>query len=170
MNSNKFFISLIIAVIAAGGLGFYGGMVYGKKQAPTATAAGRFANGAAGARGQGFGNATGGPAGRLAGAGGNASVGEIAAKDDTSVTLKLMDGGSKVVLFSSSTHVGKMSDGTTSDLTTGTNVMVTGTTNQDGSITASNIQIRPASSTDMFMMRGGAGGQVGQPPAGAPVR
>lgn len=155
MNSDKFFLSLIIAVIAASGLGFYGGMVYGKKQAPPAVATGRFPNGAAGGRGQGF---------------GNASVGEIAAKDATSVTLKLMDGGSKVVLFSSSTRVSKMSDGTTNDLTNGTNVMVTGTTNQDGSITASNIQIRPASSTDMFMLRGSTGGQGGQPPAGMPGR
>jgi hypothetical protein len=149
--NNKFVLSLIICVIAAGGLGFYGGTFYQKGQTPAAPARAGFAAGGQG-RGQG--------AGRLGGAGGAGgfSNGEIVSKDASSITLKLMDGGSKIVLFSTSTRVGKMSEGSMTDLATGTNVMVTGTPNQDGSLTASNIQIRPAG-TEAFMQRGG-----GRPP------
>lgn len=167
--NNKFIISLIICIITAGGLGFYGGMVYGKQQtAPQLGAGGRGGNGGTFAAGQGR---TG--VGRFGGPGGNGgaggfSNGEIVSKDADSLTLKLMDGGSKIILMSSSTHIGKMTDGSANDLLAGTNVMVTGTTNTDGSITASNIQIRPAGSAgDAMIFRGGrAGGQPGQPPAG----
>ncbi|MBP9762437.1 hypothetical protein KBD34_02360 [Patescibacteria group bacterium] len=144
--NNKFVISLVLSILVAGGLGFYGGMIYGKQQAPQA-GNGRVA-GANGARGQAFfagGAGPGGAAGRLANGGtGGFSNGEIVSKDATSATLKLVDGGSKIVLFSSSTRIGKTTDGTMDDLKTGTTVMVNGSTNQDGSITATNIQIRPA--------------------------
>ncbi len=158
--NNKFFVSLLVCIIAAGGLGFYGGMTYGKKQTPDAGAGRPGANGAM--RGQGFPGGGAGPAGGRAGAngaGGGFSNGEVVGKDANSVTLKLMDGGSKIVLVASSTRVGKMTDGSMADLTNGTNVMVTGTANQDGSLTASTIQIRPASSTEAFMMRGRVPGQ-----------
>ncbi len=163
--NNKFILSLLVCVLAAGGVGFYGGMVYGKQQTPNQAGV-RGANAAGTFRGAG---AAGG-AGRLAGAGagnGGFSNGEIVSKDDSSLTLKLMDGGSKIVLTSSSTRVGKMTDGTMSDLTNGTNVMVSGTTNSDGSITASTIQIRPAGGDAMILRR--TGGQPGQPPAGQAV-
>lgn len=150
--NNKFILSLVVCVIAAGGLGFYGGMVYGKQQTPAAGAAGR---------GMAPGNFRG-AAGRGAN-GGGFSNGEVVSKDATSLTLKLMDGGSKIILFSSSTRIGKVADGSLTDLAAGTNVMVTGATNTDGSVTASNIQIRPAGDF------GGRGGRPGDQLPGQPA-
>jgi predicted ribosome-associated RNA-binding protein Tma20 len=98
-----------------------------------------------------FGGMGGGQGGaRLAGA----VAGEIVAKDDTSITIKLRDGGSRIVFTASSTTVGKMSVGTLADLANGANVMVMGTPNGDGSLTAGSIQVRPAGDTGMPMMGG----------------
>ena len=75
----------------------------------------------------------------------SAVAGEITAKDDTGFTLKLRDGGSRIVFTASSTTVGKMSAGTLGDLADGNNVTVVGTPNADGSLTANTVRSgRPA--------------------------
>jgi len=70
------------------------------------------------------------------------------AKDAASVTIKLRDGGSKIIFLSDQTPVLKSATGTSDDLTVGSNVTVSGKPNQDGSISAESIQIRPVGFTD----------------------
>ncbi len=98
----------------------------------------------------GFGPSSGQMNGRMAGAdrvqrfGGSAPVsGEILSVDEKSLTVKLRDGGSRIVFFSANTPVMRMASGTPADLAIGSNVMVLGTTNPDGSVTATSLQLRP---------------------------
>ena len=132
MKKNSLIITILVAVIV-GAVGFIGGMQYQKMQRG---AGGQFAgrNGA----------------GRFGGNGGSGSapvVGKITSSDANSITVQLSDGSSKIIILSSSTSINKQASGTKSDLKTGTNVLVLGTTNSDGSVTAQTIQLNP-------MMRG----------------
>ncbi len=130
MNKN-FYISIIATAVLVGGLSFYGGVQYAKGSTTPTPAQG---NGA-GFRGT-----------RTGGTGANSSVlnGSILSKDAQSVTLKLRDGGSKIVFYSATTEISKFVAGTADDLAVGANVMVNGTANSDGSVTSKMIQIRPA--------------------------
>lgn len=130
MNKKTLIIGAIIIIAALAG-SFYGGMSYGKSSGP---AAGKqnFMNNGQMPRGGGFQNKN-----------GNLTAGEIILKDDKSITVKLRDGGSKIIFYSSSSEIGKFTDGTIDDLKIGKNVIVNGKTNSDGSITAQSIQIRP---------------------------
>lgn len=134
--SKKFIIIILISHLAAIGVGVYGGMKYSQSKIPQRTGQGNFGNlqrsGAAnigGFRGSGSGGFT---------------AGEIIAKDSSSITVKLNDGGSKIVFYSDTTEVDKFAKGTANDLQIGESVTVNGGANQDGSITAKSIQIRPA--------------------------
>lgn len=69
--------------------------------------------------------------------------GEIVSQDEQSVTVKMPDGSSKIVLLSETTSINKASEATRTDLTVGEKVAVFGKENSDGSVTAENIQINP---------------------------
>ncbi len=79
------------------------------------------------------------------GANGNSRLttvrGEIISMDNSSVTVKLNDDSSKIIILADSTGINKSEEGSIEDLSEGTEVMVMGQTNSDGSVTASNIQI-----------------------------
>lgn len=79
--------------------------------------------------------------GRFGESGGSPVNGEILSADDKSITVKLSDGSSKIVLVSDSTSVNKATEGNKSDLKTGERVFVVGQENSDGSVTAQNISI-----------------------------
>ena len=132
-KKNQTIIISIIIVLIVGTGAFYGGMVYGKSQKGNAFNPGRL---------QGL-NANGVQRGARQGVNGGFVNGQIISQDDKSVTLKLLDGGSKIIFFSDSTQITKSASGAIADLTTGENLMVNGTANADGSITAQTIQIRP---------------------------
>jgi hypothetical protein len=74
---------------------------------------------------------------------GGAITGSILSMDDKSVTVKLLDGSSKIILFSTSTTYSNTITGAKTDLKVGENVAVIGAANSDGSVTATSIQINP---------------------------
>jgi len=69
--------------------------------------------------------------------------GEIIAADEKSITVKLQDGSSKIVIVSETTQINKAEQATKEDLKIGEKVAVFGQENSDGSLTAQNIQINP---------------------------
>lgn len=73
--------------------------------------------------------------------------GEVIAKDEQSLTLKMLDGGSKIVFFSDSTQISKITNGLIDDIEIGKQIMVTGEQNSDGSYTAKTIQLSPRPTT-----------------------
>jgi hypothetical protein len=146
MPTKNIIITVIIALVV-GGAAFYGGTVYEKSSLNKQGLLRSASRGQVGqSQGQGQFSRQGGPNGAGFGRGGDGgfSAGEIIAKDDKSITIKTNDGGSKIVFFSDSTQIGKTAQGSSSDLASGQQVMANGTANQDGTITAQNIQIRPA--------------------------
>jgi len=131
-------IFIIVCLLVAGGA-FFAGMKYGQSKGLSAR---NFANMTSEQRQQLM--QRGGVEG-FRGAGRNNGLvsGEIISKDNEGITVKLPDGGSKIIFFSESTEIGKFTQGTRDDLKIGETIMANGTNNSDGSITANNIQIRP---------------------------
>jgi hypothetical protein len=138
----KFLPVFIAIVIIVGGGAFYGGMKYGEsKGSPTARNGFPDFGKALPSDGQRFSEGASAP-GR--GAGANFTSGEIISVDDKSLTIKLPDGGSKIIFFSDSTKITKMTEGSQEDLKIGETVTASGTANDDGSIAAGVIQLRSA--------------------------
>ena len=140
MKNNTLAIVLLVVGLAAG----FGGGYYFKGYQQTQSRA-AFAGGANGLPG-GYQRFAGGAGGRGTGAGGargGAVSGTILSMDSSSITVKLTDGSSKIVLLSGSTTYSNTSSATQSDLKTGANVAVFGTPNSDGSVTATNVQMNP---------------------------
>jgi ribosomal protein S1 len=69
--------------------------------------------------------------------------GEIISQDDKSITVKLQDGSSRIVILSDQTEINKTSEGSKEDLKTGERITTFGTENSDGSVTAQNVQLNP---------------------------
>jgi hypothetical protein len=74
-------------------------------------------------------------------------AGEILSMDDKSITLKNRDGGSRIILLSSSTTIQKSVVGVLSDLKVGEQISVLGKSDVGGSITAQSIQTNIGTST-----------------------
>ena len=129
----------VVVVVLMGGA-FWGGVQYEKGQAPGG-GNGQYAAGGFGGPGGGV-NGAGGARGSRGMNGGFIS-GSIVSSDAQSITVSLASGGSKVVYLSEATKVLKSTTGTKDDVRAGMSVMITGTPNQDGSVVAQSIQIRP---------------------------
>jgi len=82
---------------------------------------------------------SGGPARNMNGL--NSIEGEIISIDDESLTVKLMDGSTKIIFFSESTTYSNFQEAKKEDLKTGIKISVFGKTNIDNSVTAQRIQI-----------------------------
>ncbi len=129
--------ALVAALILGGGVGYYGATKMGGVSPESARGA-QWGNREGGPRGPGM--MRGGPGARGAGF----ASGEVIAQDDMSITVKAPDGSTKIILVTESTEVMNATKGTVQDVEVGKNVMVNGTPNQDGSVTAQSVNIRPA--------------------------
>jgi hypothetical protein len=130
----KYTVHIIWLVIAIAAL--VGGFYYGKSTASAGRGGlgGIFASSTRGTFGGGRG-----------GAGGGFVAGTITALGSGSVTVQLPNGNSEIVFYSSSTSIVIPSPASASQLTVGSNVMIGGSANSDGSVTASTIQVRGSS-------------------------
>jgi hypothetical protein len=126
----------VIALVIGAGVGFFGGVKYQQSKIPSFS--GNFRDGMVRNGRQGTPNGQSGS--RF---GGGRVVGEVLSIDDSSLTVKLGDGSSKIVLLASDTAYTKSESGSKNDIKTGTRVGVFGLSNSDGSITAQDIQINP---------------------------
>ena len=131
---DKKIVGVVVTGLLVAGISFWGGMTYAGNNLKKANE-----------NRQGVFNQNGGMKGQGARVGNGGVVsGEVLSVDSTSMTVKLRDGGSKIVLLSPASKVEKTVDGVAADVTVGKSVMVTGTTNPDGSVTASSVQLRPS--------------------------
>jgi len=136
MKKNDILITIILVIVVGAGA-FFGGMKY---QQSTQTGSSRQFQAGQGQRlgmmGQGAGRNNLRPV-----------SGDIISTGDNSITVKLSDGSTKIVLLSSSTVLDKTSTASKSDLKVGEKVAAFGQANSDGSITAQNIQLNPQTRT-----------------------
>jgi hypothetical protein len=153
IHTTRILISIVLIIVAAAG-GFFGGMMFQKNQTPSlgqTAGRGNFAlRFGAGQNGQ------------------NAAFrpvrGQVLSMTNDSLTVKMSDGSTKIVVLSSSTAFAQSTKAAVSDIKTGDTVNVVGTQNSDGSVTAQDVQINPPA-------QGGFGrpsGQAQQPPAQQP--
>jgi hypothetical protein len=145
MKNQNIVIACAVTAVVAGGAGFWGGTMYPKSQSMP-----NFQNRGEGrpmmpgqttdARPSGNRVAPGSPGqmGR-----GGAIMGEVTAKDDKSITIKMSDGSSKIVILSSSTSYRTSTESKAANVELGKQVAVFGTPNSDGSTTASSVEIDP---------------------------
>ena len=126
-------ITIALAGLVIFGIGFYGGTLYSASNKPANPGRGQFSQN---------GNQPGGnKSGRQFG--GNNLIGEVISKNDTSITLKLRDGGSRIIFVTKDTPVSKNVSASSSDISANEQVSVSGTSNPDGSVNAQFIQIKP---------------------------
>ncbi len=134
-NSQHLWIIGLITAVIFGGIGF----IVGKRSAsPSPLSQGVERMGDRGGFAQ-----NGGPNRIQRGQGGGGTQGEVLSKDANVLTVKLRDGGSRIVFYATSTGVMRTASGTMGDIGVGSQVFVVGNQNADGSVTAESIQIRP---------------------------
>ncbi len=142
-QKNKMITSAVVVLLVVAGAAFYGGMAYakgGSRANGTYGAGAQARSGQFGAGATGAGR-TGTRAGGFGGAGTGGTFGQVIAKDDKSITLKLATGGSKIVFITPTTPVSKDTTGSLADVAVGTQVTVAGSANADGSVSAQSIRI-----------------------------
>lgn len=127
---NKSLIITIVAALVFAAIGFFGGMKYQQGRR------GNFAQFAA-------------RNGTTTGQNGNRNTavrpvsGSIISTDSNSITVKLTDGSSKIVILTDTTQIDQATTAAKTDLKIGETVATFGTQNSDGSITAQSISINP---------------------------
>jgi uncharacterized protein YneF (UPF0154 family) len=132
MKKNLILILIVLIIVGAGG--FFGGMKYGESQALKNLTPEKIRE-IFQQRSPLFAQNQRQRAGFLSG--------QVISKDEKSLTIKLADGSTKIVFLSQSTQITKATEGSIEDIEIGKEISVTGTQNEDGSLTARTIQISP---------------------------
>lgn len=138
--TNKYIVPVILLVVGISA-GFAGGYFFKNYQQMQQRNSLRAGGTTAGQRF--IPNGTGGQGGQNRGMFGGGVEGDVISMDDKSLTIKLADGSTKIILFSGSTTYSASSASKKEDLKEGIKVAVSGTPNSDGSITARSVQINP---------------------------
>ena len=73
-----------------------------------------------------------------------AVTGEVTAKDDKSITIKMNDGSSKIVILGSNITYTESTTAKPESVSIGSKVAVFGTTTADGTTTATSVELNPA--------------------------
>lgn len=133
----KYIVPAVVGGIVLVAVGFFGGTALSRRSMPGGPGGDSFSfRGAAPMEG---GNAS--RVGGVARGGGGMSGGEILSVGDGSLTVKLPDGGSKIIYVSDATDITKSVAGSVSELSVGNRVTVMGNANDDGSVTAASIRV-----------------------------
>ncbi|MFN2167600.1 MAG: DUF5666 domain-containing protein [Anaerolineae bacterium] len=148
MNRILQIIIAVVVIVVIAGASFYGGMVYGQNRASTASAAG-FADrqftspdgqdgnfpGFRGQNGDGTGGFTAQP---------GTAFGQIESIEGNTLTVTDRSGNQVQVQVADTTLIEKNASVSVTDLVAGDTVMVSGSENDDGTITARSVQVAPA--------------------------
>lgn len=130
MKNKNMLIAVVLIVIALGG-GFFAGMQYQKSQRGNLAGGAAFQNGGMlrrfGQNGQNF----------------RPVRGQVLSLDNTTMTVKLQNGNSEIVVLSPSTQYVRSATAAATDVKSGDTVMVVGTQNADGSVTADTVSLNP---------------------------
>lgn len=146
-NKQKHIIMMVALLVIIGISAFFGGTKYQQRKSMKGFNRQDFAvQGRGQGMGQGMGQGTGASdatKNRGQTPGFRQTVGEIISADDKSITVKLADGSSKIILISDSTTINQSTAAAKTDLKVGTKVAVMGDQTTDGSVTGRNIEINP---------------------------
>lgn len=126
MKNKNLIISVVSSIIMLA-LGFFGGIQYQRNKLS------KFSNNFPG---NGMRNQMGQRSGGF-----NQVRGTVLSKDEKSLTVKLQDNSSKIILMTDSTQINKVDKGVLDDIKVGEEISVFGNTNSDGSVTANNVQV-----------------------------
>jgi len=150
MKTNQI-ITVLVLLVVFSGASFFAGTKYQQKKVTSGFNTQQVANGTGLGQGMGRGlnndntntNTTDTAKNRGQTPGFRQTVGEIISLDDSSITVKMTDGSSKIVLISDSTSVNQSITASKDDLKVGLQVAVMGDQNTDGSVTGQSIEINP---------------------------
>jgi hypothetical protein len=154
-------LTWVLVALVIAGLGFLGGIITQKHvggtsstSATTTGAAARFAN----RTGANAGGTAGGGGG---GFGGGATVGTVTLVDGKNVYVTTTNGNVVKVVTNGGSQLSKTDTATIKDIAPGSTVVVRGTTNADGTVTATTLTVSPAGSSGGFAGFGGRAGAGG---------
>lgn len=146
MNRTVLMAAGLVTLALVAGVSFYSGMLYGQSQVQAAAQTGtRFAGNQNAAPPGGFNPGSGGQTrGQGTGAPGGGIFGQISEVSNGVMVVTDQNGRQTRVKVTDTTLIEKNASVKLSDLTVGESVLVSGTTETDGTMTARSVQVAPA--------------------------